>query len=573
MRKIDAVSAPRRPGMVAAPQAEAAHEGARVLSEGGNAADALVTAALVQGVTDPHRSGLGGFGCASLFWVKPASGSPAGSERARRPEGPKSGGESPLLLSVAFHGRAGSLSKSDQWRGIFEYPAPDGFGYVVKGKVNDAGYQAITTPGMLAGLAAIHSRFGRKGWRELVERAVPYAEEGFLVGPGLAEFWIRPGLHGRVSTRERIGLTESGRAICLKPDGSTFKPGDLFIQKDLAKTYRRIAAGGAEEFYRGAIAAEITADWKRGGALTTGDDLRSYRAVEEPPLVGSYRGLPIVTSPLPGGGPSLLQALRLIEEIPPARLSRTGDLPHNSPEALDRIARVLRVVWADRLQNHGDPAFGSASAEELLSSTYLEKLRAAAAASPAAAPRSAETGGTTHLSIVDGEGNAISFSHSLGYGSGVFTPSLGFMYNNCMSGFDPVPGSVNSIAPGKARSTAVAETIVLKHGSPFLVLGSPGGARITAALVQVIVSVVDFGMSAAEAAVAPRFDGYGERTLFLESRFPLPVVAELRRRGWEVTQSPKPFGMVGRVYAVEVGADGRLHGAVDPGEPGAAVSG
>jgi gamma-glutamyltranspeptidase/glutathione hydrolase len=550
-------------GVVSAPQYEAAYEGGRVLADGGNAADALVTAALIQGVADPHRSGIGGFGCATVWW---------GS------------GKAPVALSIGYHGRAGSHARPDLWKEAFEYPAPDGFGYIIKGKSNDVGYKAITVPGMLAGLWTIHRRFGRLPWQGLVERAAPYAEEGVLIGPGLAEFWIRPGLHGRVSTRDRIGHTPSGAAICLKPDGSTYKAGEVFVLKDLGRTYRRIARGGAEDFYRGSIGAEIAADWERNDALVTGEDLRAYRVEEEAPLEGTYRGHRVLTSPLPGGGPALLQALRLIEEIPAKDLRPGGAIPHNSPEYLDRLARILKVVWEDRLTNQGDPAFGSPPDRHFLTGDSIGRLRARAAAMPVP-PAAAEAGGTTQLTIVDREGNCVSFSHSLGYGSGVFTPGLGFMFNNCMSGFDPIPGRVNSIAPGKARSTAVAETIILRPGEPaiggfrrvpdrpFLVLGSPGGARITAALVETIVAVVDFGMTAAEAVLAPRFDGYGEKTLFLESRFPLPIAKEMRRRGWEVIQSPKPFGMVGRVYAVQVGEDGELIGAVDPGEPGAAVRG
>ena len=538
--------------MVSAPQSEAAYEGARILADGGNAADALVTAALIQGVTDPHRSGLGGFGCATVWWNE---------------------ANAPQALSVGFHGRCGAHARADQWADLFEYPAPDGFGYIVKGKSNDVGYQAVTTPGMLAGVAAIHRRFGRKSWREVVERAALYAEEGFLVTPGLAEFWIRPGLYGRVSTRDRIGHTDAGRAICIKADGSTYKAGDVFVQKDLARTYRRIAAEGPESFYRGAIAREIAADWKRGGALVTEEDLRDYSVDEEAPLEGTYRGLRILTSPLPGGGAALLQALKLVEELPPEELHPRGKLSHNSPEFIDRIARILKVVWADRLENHGDPRFGSKSAQSLLSADWLATLRDRAQAPFAPPPRAAETGGTTQLTILDAAGNAISFSHSLGYGSGVFTAGLGFMFNNCMSGFDPVPGRTNSIEAGKARSTAVAETIILRDGQPWLIMGSPGGARITAALVQTIVAMVDFGMTAAEAVLQPRFDGYGERNLFLESRFPLPIARALRARGWEVAQSPKPFGMVGRVYAIEVLSDGRLVGGMDPGEPGAIARG
>ncbi len=528
-------------GIVVAPQAEAAVEGARVLADGGNAADALVTAALVQGVTDPHRSGIGGFGCASVHW------------RARRE-----------TLAVSFHGRAGGRCRDDQWTDLLEQPAPDGFGYVLRGKVNDVGYQSITTPGMLSGLAEIHGRHGRMEWADLVERAARVAETGFLVGPGLAEFWIRPGLFGRVSTRDRLAHTEYGTRVALNADGDTYRSGEIFKQADLAATYRRIAREGPDSFYRGALGADIARDWESHGALVTGEDLRAYRADVEAPLEGSFRGHRVVTSPLPAGGTALLQTLALAEETP-ARAH-----PHNSTEAIETLARIFDAVWKDRLANHGDPRFRSRRSEELLSSDYLAGLLRP---SGGGAGGPAESPDTTQLSIVDRERNCISFSHSLGYGSGVFTPPLGFMYNNCMSGFDPRPGRPNSIAPGKARSTAIAETIVFRDDEPFLVLGSPGAARITAALVQVIVNVIDHGMSVAEAVLQPRFDAYGGNTLMLDSRFPIAQVDELRRRGWAVNQSPKAFGVIGRVYAVEVTREGSLVGGVDPGEPGAAMRG
>jgi gamma-glutamyltranspeptidase/glutathione hydrolase len=535
---------PRR-GIVAAPQAEAAYEGARVLAAGGNAADALVSAAFVQGVVDPHRSGAGGFGCSTVFFPAP----------------PRGGGGAPHALAIDFHGRAGKHVRPDQWESIFESAAPDGFGYVVKGKINDVGYGAITVPGMIAGLSEIHRRYGTLPWRELVLRAVPYAADGFLVTPELAEFWIRPGLHGRVSTRERLSHTPTGTAICLKPDGSTYKAGEIFRQPILAETYRRLAEEGPDSFYRGSLGAAIAADWERHGALVTREDLESYRPEVREPLAGAYAGLQLLTTPLPGGGVALLQALRLLEGV---------DLPalgHNTPDYIDAVAPVLAAVWSDRLTHQGDPKFGGLSTEQLLADDYVRALRAGQGA-----PAGADSESTTQLSIVDREGNAISFCHSLGYGSGVFTEGLGFMYNNCMSAFDPRPHRRNSAAPGKARSTAVAETILLEDGRARLVLGSPGAARITAGLVQAILNVVAFDMTAAEAVVHPRFDAYGERKLVLESRFPQPLVSELRARGWDVLQSAKPFGVVGRVYAVDLDPTGVRTpiAAVDPGSPGAA---
>lgn len=531
-------------GLVVAPQAEAAHEGAAVLRSGGNAADALVTAALVQGVTDPHRSGIGGFGCATIFWTEPRE-----------------------VTAVSFHGRAGRNCRPDQWARLLEQPAPDGFGFVIRGKVNDVGYQSITTPGMLAGLGTIHRRHGRLPWKVLVERAARLADSGFLVGPGLAEFWIRPGLHGRVSTRDRLALTEYGRQMWLDPAGETFRSGHHVRLPDLGATYRQIAAEGPETFYRGSLSRTIVEDFEKNGASVTESDLAGYRAAEEKPLEGSFRGHRVLTSPLPGGGVALLQALSLIERHFPTAV------PRPCAESIDTLAGIFSAVWRDRLEYHGDPAFQEPGADELLSPDYLRRLTATAATGGTPAPRAPESPDTTQLSIVDRHHNCISFSHSLGYGSGVFTPDLGFMYNNCMSGFDPRPGKTASIATGKSRSTAIAETIVLRDDRPFLVLGSPGAARITAALAQVITHVIDHGMPLAEAVLQPRFDAHGDRTLLVESRFPLDLVERLGELGWDVTQSPKPFGVVGRVYGVEITPAGQLIGGVDPGDPGAAVAG
>lgn len=528
--------------MVAAPQPEAAYEGCRVLDDGGNAADALVTAAFVQGVVDPHRCGVGGFGCATLL--------------VQTPQGPRA-------LAVDFHGRAGRRARPDIWSGIFESPAPDGFGFLVKDRVNDVGYQSITVPGMVAGVAEIHSRFGTMAWKDLVERAIPYAEDGFRVSGELAEFWIRPGLYGRVSTRDRLSFTQDGRAICFHPDGTTYRAGEVFRQPQLAETYRRIASEGSEGFYRGDLGRRLGEDWEEHGALVTRDDLEQYRPEVREPLRSTYRDVEILTTPLPGGGVALLQALRLVENRPLARL---GFL---SEEFIHEVARVLQTVWTDRLAHQGDPAFGTPPEAHFLSREYLRKLEDESRRAP---PSGADSPDTTQLSILDGWGSFISFSHSLGYNSGVFAPGLGILFNNCMSAFDPRIGRPNSIVPGKARSTAVAETILLRGGRPLLAVGSPGAARITAGLLQTIVAVVDFGMSAAEAVVQPRFDAYGPGTLLFESRFPPPMVRALERRGWSVLQSPKPFGVVGRVYAVQADEmpPRRPIAGVDPGAPGAA---
>lgn len=529
--------------IVVAPQCEAAWEASRILRAGGNAADALVTAAFVQGVVDPQRSGIGGFGCATVY-------------------SPKTGGVS----AIDFHARAGSRCAEAQWEDSFEGVAEDGFGYLVRGRINDVGYRSISVPGVVGGLAEIHSRFGSMPWAELVLRSVRYAEDGFLVGPGLVEYWSRPGTSGRASTRERLVYTEAGRARWTKPGGEFFAAGEMMRQPELARTYREIAEQGPESFYRGDLADRIALDWERHGALVTAEDLGRYRPTCSQPVVGTYRGARIHSTPLPGGGVALLQAFKLLE---PREMHR---LTHNSVPYIDAVARVLRAAARDRLAHHGDPAFGGPTAAELLSPEHLFQLdhpsdRAVESDSPC----------TTQLVIVDREGTAISFSQSLGFGSGVVTPGLGFMYNNCMSGFDPRPGRHNSIHPGKARTTAVAETIVFDESGPRLVLGAPGGARITAGILEVVLGVVDFDMCVAEAVVQPRFDAVGDSGIELESRFPQDVADELIIRGWAARRVPRPFGHVGRVYAVEfdrrVSSSVRVHAGIDPGEPGTVYRG
>ncbi len=518
--------------LVVAPQSETAEIAAHVLASGGNAFDAAVAGAFTQGVVDPHRSGIGGFGAATAY---------VAAERK--------------AYTIGFFGRAGSRAVPDMWKDALEGPAPDGFGYILAGKVNDVGYQSIAVPGMVGGLGAIHDRFGFLPWRDLVTEAAALARRGFLVLPHLAAFWRRPGLFGRVSTGDRLAFTEVGRKLWL-PRGEPPRAGDVVRQQALADTYDRLAEAGPGDFYTGDLAATITADWEANGALVTRDDLASYQVVWEMPLRGTFMGREIATTPLPGGGVALLQALALAE--------RTGllSLPLNSAAYADLLGEILSCVQDDRTRYHGDPAFGSDPPETLLDPVYIDGLlsrqqRAAADESP----------DTTELVVIDHLGNAIVLCHSLGYGSGVFTPGLGFMYNNAMSGFDPRPGRPNSIAPGKARGTAIAQTLVFEEQEPRLILGSPGGSRITAAVAQVIIDVLNFGLDLQDAVCRPRLDAY-RRTIVCDARMPFMLEESLGDR-WEIKRSPNPFGTIGRVYGAAM-ADDELRPGYDPGEPGTA---
>ncbi|NLO00884.1 MAG: gamma-glutamyltransferase [Bacteroidales bacterium] len=519
--------------LIVAPQSEPAEVALNVLKSGGNAFDAAIAGALAQGIVDPHRSGIGGFGAAIIYSSKDNK-----------------------AYCVNFFGRVGSKAKPDMWNNVLEGAAPDGFGYILRGKDNDVGYKSITIPGTVAGFGEIHKRFGYMDWKDLFDGAIGLAQEGFTVSPGMANFWRRPGLFGRVSTKERLGYTSSGSKIWL-PEGEPYKAGDRPKQQELANTYKWLAKAGPDDFYKGDLAKQIIKDFNENGALITENDLRNYKCDWLTPLKGNFLGNEILSTPLPGGGLALLQTLRMAE------LFNILSYPLNSSNYVNALARIFSSVQKDRMSFHSDPIFSRPDIKKLLSDEYLKSI-----IKDLNPKNSLEPKDTTVIAASDRDGNAIALCHSLGYGSGVYTKNLGFMYNNCMSGFDPVPNNPNSIAPGKARSTAIAQTLILNNGKPKLILGSPGGSHITAGLAQAIINYFHFKMDLQDAVCRPRFDAY-RNTLLLESRIPYTLDNELSDT-WEILRSPSPFGMVGRIYAIAFTENGPKPG-YDPGEAATAL--
>ena len=514
--------------LIVSPQAEPAEVALNILKAGGNAFDAAIAGAITQGVVDPHRSGIGGFGAAIIYSVK-----------------------NNKVYCVNFFGRVGSKAEPGMWNDIYEGAAPDGFGYILKGKENDVGYKSITIPGTVAGFGEIHKRFGKMRWKDLFKEAIGIAEEGFIVSPGMANFWRRPGLFGRVSTKDRLGHTPDGSNIWL-PDGEPYKAGDRPKQQELANTYKQIAEAGPDDFYKGELAKQIINDFNENGALITNNDLKSYKCDWLDPIKGNFLGHEVLSTPLPGGGLALLQTLKL------SVLTDIFKYQLNSAGYVNTFAKIFSSVQKDRMSFHSDPKYTTPEIEKLLNDQYLKSIINNSDNKYTLEPKN-----TTVIVTSDQEGNTIALCHSLGYGSGVYTKNLGFMYNNCMSGFDPLPNNPNSIAPGKARSTAIAQTIVLKNGKPKLILGSPGGSHITAGLAQAIINYFHFKMDLQDAVCRPRFDAY-KNTLLLESRMPYTLENELSDR-WKILRSPSPFGVVGRIYAIAFTKNGPKPG-YDPGE-------
>jgi len=532
-------------GLVVAPQVLAVEEGVKVLRQGGNAFDAAVTAALVQGVIDPQMCGIGGFGVALIYEAKTKQ-----------------------VKCLAFHARAGSKVTPDMWADRVIREAPDGFGFFLKGAVNDVGAQSVGVPGTVAGLSELLKRFGTWSWEQVFQPAIRIASEGFIVTAELARSWkSKERFPERPSLLQRLQFSPEARRLFLKPDGAPYEAGEILSNHDLARTLESLSKHGAGEFYRGAIARAIVTELENHSGHITLSDMENYQVRWHEPLRATYREFEITSAPLPAGGLTILQILRVLEGFD---LKQMG---HNSPSYLFTVAQAFKSAFICKVRYHGDPEFVDVPVDELLSEEYNRKWRERIERGDVlTVPRIGinEPHGTTHITVIDGEGNIVALTHTLGSSSGVVPPGTGFMLNNAMVSFHPLPGHPNSIAPGKARISGMAPTIVLKDGEPFLVLGAPGGARIVSAIVQVLLNVIEFGMPPIEAVSAPRFDAQVHE-IECQARIPSWVLEEVQKRGQPCIKLPQSYGGIALVQ-LAMKQDGKWVGASDPAGGGTALS-
>lgn len=531
--------------MVACPQPEAAEAGIEVLQQGGNAVDAAIACALVQTVVDPLMCGIAGFG--SLGVYLPGRG---------------------VHEYIDFHAPAPLATTDSMWAHLMEGQTRDGFGFVLKGRVNDVGYQSICTPGSLRAYEDAHRDYGRLDWRTILAPAIRWARDGYFVRPAMYAFWNDEGSMGRASNAERLAHTAAGRALYCRPDGTPKRIGDPVKNPAYADTLSRIAEEGADVFYRGAIADRIAADMKANGGLLSKRDLESYRPVRSKPLIATYRGHRVTTNQPPGGGLMLIQMLNILEAFD------LKSLGHNSTAYIRLLSETMKRATNDKDKFIGDPAFVDVPVERLGSKSYAATLaedirRGTKAEVPRLSLAAPVSKDTTHVSVVDGDGNCVSMTHSLGMPSGVVTEGLGFMYNGCMGVFDPRPGQTGSAAPGKSRFSAMCPSIVFDPDGREMAIGAPGGTQIVMGVLQAILNVIDFGMTMQEAVSAPRFSSTSS-AIDVSNRIPRMVMRPLEQEGYEVIRNP--FGYtIGWVHAVRRTAEG-LEGAADPGRDGVALS-
>ncbi|NWG19617.1 MAG: gamma-glutamyltransferase [Chloroflexi bacterium] len=533
-------------GMIVAPEPIAVEAGARVLMAGGNAIDAAVTCAFVQMVVNPQMCGLGGYALAVLR----LAGDPAG--------------QTMLLDAPAL---AGSRVRPDMWVDRLIRMNPDGWGYFLTGKVNDAGYQAVCTPGTVKALATLLDRWGSVSWEQAIEPAARIADDGFMVDSVLAARWKTRSVYPEAcSLLDYILANAEARRIYLTADGQPYDEGMTLRNPDYAATLRRLASAGADDFYHGDLAHAMASDLAANDGFVTATDLAEYAIREEAPAVGTYRGYTIVSSQAPHGGPTLIEALHILEGY---------DLPtlgHNSADYIYTVAMAMKAAFADRNRYIGDPAFNDVPVAWLTAKERAARWRAQIDADHPIEVDAVPGGppDTTHVSVVDAAGNCVALTHSLGMSSGVITPGLGFMYNNSMINFNPLPGHRNSIAPRKGRATGMAPTIVYADNRPVLVVGAPGANRIISGVLQVLLNIIDFGMSPAEAVLAPRFDCQGER-IVVQNRIPEYVCADVRERH-PIVRVPQSHGAFGLVQVISIDPErGTLRGGSDTGGAGMAL--
>lgn len=531
-------------GVVAAKHGLAAEAGLEMLRRGGNAVDAAVAAAFASGVVEPWMSGIGGGGYMVI----------------RR-------GDTGEAVVVDYSLRAPLAAREDMFEivpgrssGLFPWP-------LVRDDANHQGWLSVAVPGTVAGLALALERFGRLDLATVMEPAIRLAAEGFPVTwYATLRIAVEAPLLARYPETARIFLPGG---LPARPAAGEDLPPERIVQPDLAETLRRIARGGADEFYRGETARRIAAAMKAAGGLITEEDLARYRAEVVPALVTPYRGWQVATPPGPAGGVSLAQMLRILEGTDLAALG------HNSPLYLHRVASAMRLAFEDRYARLAD----GADWEALLSGDHVATLQARLEAGRApAAGAPGEPGGTstTHLAAADAQGNVVSCTQTLLslFGSRVTVPGTGILLNNGMFWFDPEPGKPNSPGPGKRPLSNMAPLVAVGPGGwPRVGLGSSGGRRILGANLQILLAIVDGGLGLGAAIGAPRIDVSTGR-LLADRRLGDRTLAALAALGHDVvpvSEAPYPqhFASPAGVMATEAGL---LVGAVDPIMPAEALA-
>jgi len=516
----------------------ASEAGILMIEEGGNAFDATIATQFALAVVFPYAGNIGGGG----FMV------------ATRANGEK--------LSLDFRETAPEKSHRDMYL--------DKNGNALS-ELSEFGALASGTPGSVSGIYEMH-KYAKIPMKRLIQPAIDLAEKGFAITLGEANFLN--------SQKENFLKYNGDKPIAFVKD-SPWKEGDILVQKELAETLKRIQLKGLKGFYEGKTADLIVAEMKRSGGIISKKDLRTYKAKFRKPLTFSYKGNEIVSMPLPSSG-----GIMLAQMLTMSNFGGLENMQHLSPEAIQLMIEAERRAFADRAEYMGDPDFSEDKTSMLISENYLRERFANY--NPSLATPSAEVGkivnpiveesnDTTHISVLDTEGNAVSVTTTIGglYGNKVVVKGAGFFLNNEMGGFSIKPGvpnsfgavggEVNAIVPGKRMLSSMCPTIVLKNGKPYIIVGTPGGTTIPTSIFQAITGVIDFGTGPRVAINAPKFHHqWLPETVLVEKTFPKYIMRELEKKNYEFKIRTDFNGFIGRTEIIVVNPEsGEAHAVAD----------
>jgi gamma-glutamyltranspeptidase / glutathione hydrolase len=523
-------------GMVVSQSEPASRIGAQILRRGGNAVDAAIAVSFALAVTLPRAGNIGGDGF-MLAYLANSNETVAIDYRSCAPRG---------AAADLFLDASGRESRAAA-----------------------RGHSAAAVPGTVAGLALAHRRWGKTAWAELLAPAIALASDGVTLtyDEAFALSWAQN------------RLSDDARRIFYGADNVADRAGEALRQPALAQTLRAIAAD-PNSFYRGEVAGQIAASMQAHGGHITLEDLAAYRAVARTPLSTNYRGFELATMcPPSGGGVSLVQSLNILEHFDIAAMGA------GSADATHVLAEAMRLAYADRTRYVGDPDFVDVPLAQLTSDAYAAQRARLISMRRATDPRRISAGvlgeegrDTTHFSVADADGNAVSVTTTLGdsFGSGAVIETAGFLINNQMKNFALEYGRregaalatspANALAPGKRMMSTMSPTILFRNGRPWIVLGTPGGSTIHNTILQILVNVIDHRMNIAEATNAPRIHQQWRGALNMEPGFSPDTIAILRQRGHEARQEET----MGSAQSILI-ENGLFYGAADPRRPGAAA--
>ena len=536
------ITAPR--GMVVSASTIASEAGRDVLASGGNAVDAAIATGFALAVTYPVAGNIGGGG----FMV------------IRFPDG--------KATTIDFREMAPQASTPTMFTdSAGNYSA----------RIHHDSHKSVGVPGTVAGLELAHRKYGKAKWASLVDPSVRLAERGFPAPAGLAA-----SLAGAIGGSFK---DYPASVAAYSRNGQPYAAGDTVRQPDLARTLGRIRDGGRDGFYTGETARLVADDMRRNGGIMTEADLARYEAKERVPIRATYRDYAIISMPPPSsGGVTLVQMLNILEGY------ALGAERRESPRYVHLVTEAMRRAFLDRAKYLGDPDVTKAPIERLTSKSYGGQQRQtirpgrATPSAPADVAQRHESDQTTHYSVVDADGMAVSVTYTLenGYGLGAVVPGAGFLLNNEMGDFNGKPGltdttgligtEANLARPGKRMLSSMTPTIIERQGRLFAVVGSPGGRTIINTVLHVILNQVDFGLGIREAVDAKRFhhQWLPDRIFAERDAFPPGTVDTLRMAGYPVTW----IGAQGTAHSIRIDpATGARQGAADMRDTDAGAAG